>query len=140
MAAKVDPKDRQYFEEIVEPAIRRARNVEFVGEVDEAQKDALLGGAYAYVFPVDWPEPFGITMVEAMATGTPVIGLRRGSVPEIVLDGGTGFVCETVDEIVERIPAIKAINRRECRGRVESCFSASSMVDAYEELYRRLAS
>ena len=83
MAAKVDPADEAYYEHAIAPLIRDTPLVEFVGEVDERQKDALLGGAYAYLFPIDWPEPFGLTMVEAMATGTPVVAYRVGSVPEV---------------------------------------------------------
>ena len=95
IAAKVDPMDQDYYEHAIEPLIDEHVQIEFIGEVDERGKDELLGGAYAYLFPIDWPEPFGLTMVEAMATGTPVIAYRAGSVPEVVVDGVTGYVCET---------------------------------------------
>jgi glycosyltransferase involved in cell wall biosynthesis len=112
--------------------------VEFIGEVDEKGKDELLGGAYAYVFPIDWPEPFGLTMIEAMATGTPVIAMARGSVPEVVADGETGFVCRTIDEMVAAVERAGDIDRGACRQRVEQLFTASRMADGYEEVYRRL--
>ena len=138
VAAKVDPADRDYYESVVAPLFRRSRRVEFVGEVDDAGKDELLGGAYAYLFPIDWPEPFGLTMVEAMATGTPVIAMARGSVPEVVADGETGFVCGSTDEMVAAIDLVSQIDRRACRLRVERLFSASRMADGYEAIYARL--
>ena len=96
IAAKVDPVDQDYWEHAIEPLIGGHPGlIEYVGEVDEHEKDALLGGAYAYLFPIDWPEPFGLTMAEAMATGTPVVASRAGVVPEVVEDGVTGFVCDT---------------------------------------------
>jgi glycosyltransferase involved in cell wall biosynthesis len=85
IAAKVDPADQAYYEHAIAPMIQDCPLVEYVGEVDEQGKDALLGGAYAYLFPIDWPEPFGLTMIESMATGTPVVAYRAGSVPEIIL-------------------------------------------------------
>jgi glycosyltransferase involved in cell wall biosynthesis len=109
--------------------------VEFVGEVDERGKVALLGGAYAYLFPIDWPEPFGLTMAEAMATGTPVVAYRAGSVPEVVEHGVTGFVCGTLTEMVAAIPRVKALDRRACRARVEARFSPAAMADGYERAY-----
>jgi glycosyltransferase involved in cell wall biosynthesis len=139
VAAKVDPADRDYYETVIGPLFRRSRRVEFVGEVDEVAKDELLGGAYAYVFPIDWPEPFGLTMIEAMATGTPVIAMARGSVPEVVADGETGFVCNSVDEMVAAVERVSYLDRLACRSRVEQLFSASRMADEYEELYGRLA-
>jgi glycosyltransferase involved in cell wall biosynthesis len=140
VAAKVDPADRDYYESIVAPLFRRSRLVEFIGEVDEACKDRLLGGAYAYLFPIDWPEPFGLTMVEAMATGTPVIAMNRGSVPEVVADGETGFVCRSLDEMVAAVARVPLIDRRACRRRVEQLFSVSRMADGYEDVYARLLS
>jgi len=113
--------------------------VEFIGEVNEREKDALLGGAYAYLFPIDWPEPFGLTMVEAMATGTPVVAYRAGSVPEVVVDGVTGFVCDTLHDMIEAVARIPTIDRRACRAHVESHFSAEVMADGYERVYRMLA-
>jgi glycosyltransferase involved in cell wall biosynthesis len=138
VAAKVDPVDRDYYESVVAPLFRRSQLVEFIGEVDDAAKDELLGGAYAYLFPIDWPEPFGLTMVEAMATGTPVIAMQRGSVPEVVADGETGFVCCSTDEMVAAVEQVARIDRRTCRRHVERHFSASRMADGYEAVYSHL--
>ncbi len=137
IAAKVDPADSDYFKYAIKPLLDHPL-VEFVGEVDESAKDELLGGAYAYLFPVDWPEPFGITMVEAMATGTPVIASACGSVPEVVAHGRTGFVCRTLKEMIEAVERVPEISREACRRHVEEHFSAARMTDAYEAVYRRL--
>jgi glycosyltransferase involved in cell wall biosynthesis len=135
VAAKVDPADRDYYDTVLSPLFRRHR-IEFIGEVDDAGKDQVLGGAYAYLFPVNWPEPFGLTMVEAMATGTPVIAASRGSVPEVVEHGRTGFVTDTIDEMVAALDLVPALDRAECRRHVEDCFSVTRMADGYEEAYR----
>jgi glycosyltransferase involved in cell wall biosynthesis len=139
IAAKVDPLDRDYYEHAIKPLIDDHADIEFIGEVDERGKDEVLGGAYAYLFPIDWPEPFGLTMVEAMATGTPVIAYNAGSVPEVVVDGVTGFVCDSMHDMVEAVGRIGTINRRACRAHVEEHFSASAMADGYERVYRMLA-
>lgn len=138
IAAKVDPADQSYYEHAIAPLIRQSPLVEYIGEVDERGKDALLGGAYAYLFPIDWPEPFGLTMVEAMATGTPVVAYRAGSVPEVVADGVTGFVCDTVHDMVEAIPRVRGLDRRACRAHVERLFSPEAMADGYERAYTSL--
>ncbi|HEU5432448.1 MAG TPA: glycosyltransferase family 4 protein [Thermomicrobiales bacterium] len=139
IAAKVDPVDQAYFEQAIEPMIRACPDlVDFIGEVDERQKDELLGGAYAYLFPIDWPEPFGLTMVEAMATGTPVIATNVGSAPEVVADGVTGFVCATLHEMIDAVPKVAALDRRASRERAERLFSAAAMTDGYEALYRQV--
>ncbi len=135
MAAKVDDVDRDYYEHAVAPMIRQSALVEFIGEVDERGKDELLGGAYAYLFPIDWPEPFGLTMVEAMATGTPVVAYRAGSVPEVVMDGVTGFVCDTFSDMIDAISRVRTLDRRACRLLVEERFSAAAMADGYERVY-----
>jgi glycosyltransferase involved in cell wall biosynthesis len=140
VAAKIDPADRDYYESVVAPLFRRSRLVEFIGEVDERGKDQLLGGAYAYLFPIDWPEPFGLTMIEAMATGTPVIAMARGSVPEVVADGVTGFICRSLEEMSAAVERIPRIDRRVCRERVEQLFSVSRMADGYEQVYSRVRS
>ena len=102
MAAKVDPADRDYYETVIAPMVRDSPFAEYIGEVNDHEKDELLGGGggggYVYLFPIDWPEPFGLTMAESMATGTPVIAMRNGSVPELIEDGVTGFICDSVDE------------------------------------------
>ncbi|MEA2639164.1 MAG: hypothetical protein QOF51_558 [Chloroflexota bacterium] len=138
IAAKVDPVDQGYYDHAIAPLIRDTRLVEFVGEVNEAEKDALLGGAYAYLFPIDWPEPFGLTMVEAMATGTPVVAYRAGSVPEIIVEGVTGFVCDTFTSMIAAVPQVRELDRHACRAHVEQHFSASAMADGYEQAYAAL--
>lgn len=135
MAAKVDDADRSYYEACISPLIAASPFVEFIGEVDEATKDELLGGAYAYLFPIDWPEPFGLTMVESMATGTPVVAYRAGAVPEVVVDGVTGFLCDSVREMVMAVKRVGSLDRRACRDHVERKFSQSAMADGYERLY-----
>jgi glycosyltransferase involved in cell wall biosynthesis len=139
IAAKVDPVDQDYFDFAVAPLIEAQSSlVEFIGEVDEYEKDALLGGAYAYLFPIDWPEPFGLTMAESLATGTPVVAFRAGSVDEIVEDGVTGFVCETVHDMAEAIPRVRELDRWACRERAERLFSPVTMADGYERAYAAL--
>lgn len=136
IAAKVDPVDQHYFDVAIAPLIKAHPSlIEFVGEVDDASKDPLLGGAYACLFPVDWPEPFGLAMAEAMATGTPVVAAHAGSVPEVVVDGVTGFVADTLHDLAEAIPRIREIDRRACRAHVEQMFSARAMADGYERAY-----
>ncbi len=137
IAAKVDPADEAYFMHAIKPLLR-APQVEYVGEIDEAQKDAFLGEAYAYLFPIDWPEPFGITMVEAMACGTPVIAMGCGSVPEVVAHGRTGFVCRTLAEMIAAVAEVPRLDRRACRAHVAARFSVERMADAYEAVYRQM--
>ncbi len=139
IAAKVDAVDQEYYDHAIAPQIAANRDlIEFVGEVDDDGKDALLGNAYAYLFPIDWPEPFGLTMAEAMATGTPVIASRNGSVPEIVVDGVTGFVCSTIREMIEAVPKVASLDRAACRAHVEHRFTPAAMADGYEAIYRTL--
>lgn len=138
IAAKIDPIDEPYYEHAIAPLIHNSPLVDFIGEVDESEKDEVLGGAYAYLFPIDWPEPFGLTMVEAMATGTPVVAYRAGSVPEVVVDGITGFICGTFSEMVDAVPQVRDLDRRACRTYVEDRFSAARMADGYERAYRIL--
>jgi len=136
IAAKVDPADRAYWETVVQPLVAQP-GVRFVGEVGESGKEELLRGARALLFPVDWPEPFGLVLIEALACGTPVIARCRGSVPEIVDEGETGFVCETDDEMVEAAGRLGRIDRHACRRTFERRFSVEHMVDAYEAVYER---
>jgi glycosyltransferase involved in cell wall biosynthesis len=138
LAAKVDPADRDYYEAVIAPLIEASPLAEYVGEVDEREKDVLLRGAFAYLFPIDWPEPFGLTMVEAMATGTPVIAWRGGSVAEVVRDGETGFICDSMAEMVEAVARVPEISRAACREHVEERFSGAAMAEAYERVYREL--
>jgi glycosyltransferase involved in cell wall biosynthesis len=135
IAAKVDSADRDYFTNVISPLLKR-RHVEYLGEIDEVQKNEFLGNAYACLFPIDWPEPFGISMVEAMACGTPVIATRRGSVPEVVMDGETGFICRTAGEMIEAVRRVPHLDRRACRKWVAARFTAARMTDGYEAVYR----
>lgn len=137
MAAKVDAVDVDYFERRIRPLLDHPL-IEFIGEVDEAGKNALLGGARALLFPIAWPEPFGLVMTEAMACGTPVVAFRQGSVPEVMADGVTGFVVDTVEEAVAAAERIDTIDRAGCRAWFEQHFSAERMAQGYVELYRGL--
>jgi len=139
IAAKIDANDRQYVERVVAPLLDDPL-IEFIGEVEDHRKAAFLGGARALLFPIDWPEPFGLVMIEAMACGTPVIARPCGSVPELLEDGRTGFLGDTVDELVEAVKRIDTIDRAECRRHVERRFSVARMVDDYETIYRRAVS
>jgi glycosyltransferase involved in cell wall biosynthesis len=137
IAAKVDPTDQEYFEADIAPQLRHPL-VEYVGELGEGEKDAFLGNAYALLFPIDWPEPFGLVMIEAMACGTPVIAFRRGSVPEVVDDGVTGFIVDGVEEAVRTVARIPTLRRQDCRQAFETRFSASRAAADYLDIYRRL--
>jgi glycosyltransferase involved in cell wall biosynthesis len=139
IAAKVDPVDRGYFTRTIEPMLDDPQ-IEYVGEIDEVQKNEFLGHAYAYVFPIQWPEPFGITVVESMACGTPVIAMGQGALPELVVPGHTGFLCHTIPEMVEAVQRVGQISRRACRAHVEGRFSVAKMAAGYEAVYRRLIS
>ena len=138
IAAKVDPVDRIYFEEVIGPLIARSPHVEFVGEIADDQKQDFLGHARALLFPVQWPEPFGLAMIEAMACGTPVIAFRRGSVPEVIEDGLTGFVVDTVEEAAAATKCLDRLFRPSIRSRFEERFSARAMARDYCAIYRRL--
>ncbi|HEU5319348.1 MAG TPA: glycosyltransferase, partial [Methylomirabilota bacterium] len=137
IAAKVDRPDQDYFDQVVRPLLDDPL-VEFVGEVDDAGKAELLGDALALLFPIDWPEPFGLVMIEAMACGTPVVARPCGSVPEVVVDGVTGFVAESVEDMVEAVKRVDTLDRAACRRHVEERFSVPRMTDGYEAVYRRL--
>jgi glycosyltransferase involved in cell wall biosynthesis len=136
IAAKIDASDKEYVDRVVRPLLDDPL-IEFIGEVEDDCKAAFLGGARALLFPIDWPEPFGLVMIEAMACGTPVIARPCGAVPEIVEDGRTGLIADTVDELVEAVKRIDTIDRAACRRHVERRFSVPRMVDDYEALYRR---
>lgn len=139
IAAKVDPVDRQYFENTIQPLLDDPL-IEFVGEVDDGQKRALLGGALALLFPVDWPEPFGLAMIEALACGTPVIARRRGAVAEVIRDGLTGWLCETEDEMVAAVRRAGTVDRAACRAEFEQRFTATVMTRRYVDIYQALQS
>ncbi|HXH82623.1 MAG TPA: glycosyltransferase family 4 protein [Candidatus Tectomicrobia bacterium] len=138
IAAKVDAADRAYFERDIRPLLDDPL-VEFIGEIGDEAKPRFLGGALALLFPVDWPEPFGLVMIEAMACGTPVIARECGAVPEVMAPGRTGFVVDTLDEMVDAIKRIDIIDRAACRRHVEERFTVARMVDDYEAIYRRLS-
>ncbi len=135
MAAKIDKADRVYYDTKI-AALMKAPHVEFIGEIGDAAKSEFYGNALGLVFPIDWPEPFGLVMIEAMATGTPTIAFRHGSVGEIVEDGVTGFIVDTVDEAIAAVPKLKLLDRRKIRKRFEERFSIRRVTDAYVELYR----
>jgi glycosyltransferase involved in cell wall biosynthesis len=130
MAAKIPRGHLSYFEEQIEPFLD-GQQVDFVGEVNELQKAQLLGAARALLFPIDWPEPFGLVMIEAMACGTPVIAWRRGSVPEIITHGVTGFIVDNETEAIEAIERIGELDRRRIRSVFEQRFTARRMADDY---------
>jgi glycosyltransferase involved in cell wall biosynthesis len=139
IAARVYPVEVPYFKENIEPLLRNARSwVEFIGEVGGEEKDDFLGNARALLFPIDWAEPFGLVMIEAMACGTPVIAWRKGSVPEVVTEGVTGFVVETIAEAARAVERVSMLNRHAIRQEFEKRFDAANMVLKYVELYRRL--
>jgi glycosyltransferase involved in cell wall biosynthesis len=139
MAAKVDPVDRDYFEHVVGPVLARSPHVEFVGEIDDGLKGEFLGNARALLFPIRWPEPFGLVMIEAMACGTPIVAFRHGSVPEVIEDGLTGFAVETVEEAVKALDRLDALPRTRIRTRFEERFSATAMTREYCKIYQRLS-
>jgi glycosyltransferase involved in cell wall biosynthesis len=139
IAAKIYPEERTYFKEKIEPLLRKAhRWVEFVGEVGGEEKDKFLGKAKALLFPIHWPEPFGLAMIESLACGTPVIGWRNGSVPELITDGSTGFVVDSTEEAVEAVQRVGRLSRQICRQEFEKRFDASRMADDYVQVYRNL--
>ncbi len=137
IAAKIDKVDAAYFRDEIEPLLAGG-GVEFIGEVNEREKQEFLGEATALLFPIDWPEPFGLVMIEAMACGTPVLAFRNGSVPEIVDPGYTGEIVETVEEAVKAFPKIAALDRRIVRRTFEQRFTSARMAEDYVKLYRKL--
>jgi glycosyltransferase involved in cell wall biosynthesis len=130
-------RDHEYFEQVVKPLLSEP-GVEFIGEVGGAQKNELLRNAAALLFPIRWPEPFGLVMPEALACGTPVLALRDGSVPEVLEDGVTGFICHFEDELVQAVERLPEIDRARCRAEAERRFSPSVMADGYERVYANL--
>jgi glycosyltransferase involved in cell wall biosynthesis len=138
IAAKVDPADRVYYEREIKPLLN-APGIEYIGEINEQQKGDFLGNAYAYLFPIDWPEPFGLTMIESMACGTPTIAFRRGSVPELITNNVNGYVVDTIDEAVQAVERADTIDRAACRAEFEKRFSARRMARDYVKLYESIA-
>jgi glycosyltransferase involved in cell wall biosynthesis len=134
IAAKVDPTDEEYFEDEIKPLLKRAPHVDYVGELSEADKPSCYAGAAATLFPSDWPEPFGLVLIESLAAGTPVVALRRGAVPEILEHGISGYICEDVDEMTESLKRAVALDPAACRARADA-FSVERMRERYERVY-----
>jgi len=137
IAAKVDPADLQYYRTEIEPLLNHPL-IEFIGEISDKEKNEFLGNAMALVCPYDWPEPFGLVLIEALACGTPVLAYRRGSIPEVIDHGLTGFVCETLPEMAEAVGRVSLIDRRRCRAAFEQRFTADRMARDYVALYERI--
>ncbi|MBD2163290.1 glycosyltransferase family 4 protein [Calothrix membranacea FACHB-236] len=137
IAGKVDVVDVEYYEKEIKPLID-GKQIEYLGEANHEQKNALMGGAVATLFPITWREPFGLVMVESMAAGTPVIAMKLGSTVEIIDHGKTGFLCENIEEFVKAIDKVTDIDRQACRQHVENHFSLQTMTDSYEEVYRQI--
>lgn len=132
-----DSRSLPYWENEIRPQID-GRQIVYVGEVDDAKKNEILSGAKALLFPIEWEEPFGLVMLEALACGTPVIAFRRGAVPEVITDGVDGFICDDFEGMVEAVKRVESIDRRACRRTVETRFTVDHMVDRYEALYRSM--
>ncbi|NTV15815.1 MAG: glycosyltransferase family 4 protein, partial [Chlorobiaceae bacterium] len=137
IAAKIDPTDQEYFEKKIKPLLDHPL-IEYLGEVDDREKVKLLKNAKALLNTIDWPEPFGLVMIEALACGTPVIVRGCGSAPEVITHGKTGFICESRSDFIEAIKNVDRISRKECRAEFDRRFSRDNMVDSYEELYYSL--
>lgn len=137
IAAKVDKADQEYFEKEIEPLLDHPL-VEFIGEIGEDKKGEFLGNAMALLFPINWPEPFGMVMIEAMANGTPVIAFNYGSVPEVLEHGRTGFIVNNIEQAVKAVENIHQISRAQCRKVFEHLFTASVMAENYVAIYERI--
>lgn len=135
IAAKVDRVDEDYWRETIKPMIDRYPNVEFIGEINETEKASFLGNASALLFPIDWPEPFGLVMIEAMSCGTPTIAFRRGSVPEVIDDGVSGFIVDSVEDAVDRVEKLDLLNRAQVRKMFEHRFTVERMARNYLAAY-----
>ena len=138
IAAKIAKDDREYFESAVKPLLKHPL-VEFLGEIGDEEKEEFLGNALAMLFPIEWPEPFGIVMIEAMACGTPVIASSCGSVPEVLEEGVSGFLCQDMDDAVKAVLSAESFDRRACRKAFEERFTDTHMANRYLDIYRRLA-
>jgi glycosyltransferase involved in cell wall biosynthesis len=137
IAAKVDKVDREYFDEKIRPRLHRS-NVEYIGEINDAEKSEFLSGAIALLAPIDWPEPFGLVMIESMACGTPVIAFNRGSVPELIDDGLTGFIVEDEKGAIGAVDRLSKLSRKKIRLQFEQRFTARRMAQEYLAVYRSL--
>jgi glycosyltransferase involved in cell wall biosynthesis len=139
IAAKVDNADKEYYDSKIKPLIQGNSNVEFIGEINDAQKPAFLSGAHALIFPIRWPEPFGLVMIEAMACGTPVVAFNHGSVPEVIDPGVTGFIVNDIDEAVAAAGKVHTLDRARVRATFDRRFTARRMAQDYVDLYETLA-
>ena len=137
IAAKVDPVDTAYFEDVIEPMLDHPL-VEYIGEINDREKGDFLGNALALLFPIDWIEPFGLVMIEAMACGTPVIGWRNGSVPEVLENGITGYIINSIDEAVQAASEVHKLDRARIRRTFDKRFTVDQMTDQYTDAYERL--
>jgi glycosyltransferase involved in cell wall biosynthesis len=139
IAAKVDKNDQEYFDQRIKPMLEHPL-IEFLGEINETEKQEILGNAAALIFPIDWPEPFGLVMIEAMACGTPVIAYRNGSVEEIIEPGKNGFIVDNQDEALKAVQDLSTLNRMESRKSFEERFTADRMARDYTNVYRQMIS
>lgn len=139
MAGKIDVVDQDFYRDAIEPLID-GEQIQYLGEVSHEEKVQLLGGATVTLFPITWREPFGLVMIESMTTGTPVIGMALGSVPEVIAHGKTGFVCYSLEKMIEAIPQAIKLDRQTCRDYVLSRFSIKTMTDEYEKTYQMVLS
>lgn len=138
IAAKLDSQDMPYFNEYVGPQL--SEQIKWIGEVDEEERNKLMSKALCFLHPITWREPFGLTMIEAMACGTPVVAFNLGSIPELIIDGQTGFVVEEINGMIEAVSKIKNIDRAECRRHALENFNAPKMADGYEAIYQKIIS
>jgi len=139
IAAKVDNADKEYYDTLIKPLIVGNPDVEFIGEINDAQKPAFLSGAHALIFPINWPEPFGLVMIESMACGTPVIAFNCGSVPEVIDPGVTGFIVNDIDEAVAAVGRVHTLDRARVRATFDRRFTSRRMAEDYVDVYEELA-
>lgn len=137
IAGKVDNVDKAYFQELVKPHID-GEQIEYLGEANHIQKNTIMGNAIATLFPITWREPFGLVMIESMASGTPVVAMHLGATEEVIVDGKTGFLCDNIQECIYAIDKIETLNRYSCRQYVENNFSYQKMTDSYEAVYQNI--
>ncbi len=138
MAAKIDRVDQAYWDEVIKPLVDSHPNVEFIGEINERQKAKFIGDASALIFPIDWPEPFGLVMIEAMACGTPVIAFRSGSTPEVIDEGVTGYLVDGVEAAAAAVVRLPDLDRSKVRARFDERFAISRVAEDYLKVYRAL--
>jgi glycosyltransferase involved in cell wall biosynthesis len=140
IAAKIYPEEKEYFNEKIKPLLNTSKHVEYTGEITDREKNEFLGNAKAFLFPIEWPEPFGLVMIEAMACGTPVIAWNRGSVPEVLADKRAGYIVNSIDEAVSAVKCVEGLDRHACRLVFEERFSSARMAANYLRIYDHLSS